>query len=492
MSFRRKRLRTLLADLPSAKIHGSDDPEITAIVYDSRRVKQGCLFVAMRGLQTDGAAFVLDAVTRGAAAVVGESAPAAPLPVPFVEIPHARRALAELAWSFFDHPERDLTITGITGTNGKTTVASILRNVLIHAGHRTGLAGTLGIYYGNTSVETVRTTPESVDLAEHFAAMRDAGYSHLVMEVTSIGIDLERTGGLPFHVAVFTNLTRDHLDYHGSEEAYRAAKLRLFSEQAEDGIAVLNADDPQISSFAAVTHGRVLTYAVDRQADFRAANVKLTRQSVSFDLQTPGSQIAMTAPLIGQFNVYNLLAVIGAAYSLGVSLETIQAALKQARPARGRAEIVSSSAPFTVIVDYAHTPDAIEKILSTLRNLNPRRILTIIGAGGDRDRGKRPLMAEIAYRSSDLLYLTSDNPRSEDPDTILNEMVAGLPHDSRYQRDADRRATIASALSEARSGDIVLIAGKGHETYQEIQGIKHPFDDREVALNWLKRAGYAQ
>lgn len=491
MVTRRKRLRELLADVTAAKIHGVGDPEITAIEYDSRRVNRGSLFVAMRGLKTDGAAFIRDALARGAAAVVGESVARDPLPVPFIEVAHARKALAELSWSFFDHPERDLTMIGITGTNGKTTVASILRDVLEHAGQRTGLAGTLGIYYGDISVETARTTPESADLARHFAAMCDAGFSHVVMEVTSIGIDLERTGRIPFRIAVFTNLTRDHLDYHGLESAYRDAKLRLFREQTNDGFAVLNADDPQMSSFAKAARGRVLTYAVDREADFRATTVSLTRQSIRFDLTAKGSRIAVDAPLIGRFNVYNLLAVIASAHTLGVSFETIQSALRQARSARGRAEIILSSAPFTVIVDYAHTPDALEKILSTLRNLNPQRILTVIGAGGDRDRGKRPLMAEVSYRLSDLLYLTSDNPRGEDPDAILDDMAAGLPQGSRYQRDADRRASIESALNEARPGDIVVIAGKGHETYQEIQGVRHPFDDRLVALDWLERAGYA-
>jgi UDP-N-acetylmuramoyl-L-alanyl-D-glutamate--2,6-diaminopimelate ligase len=295
---------------------------------------------------------------------------------------------------------------------------------------------------------------------------------------------------LPFRVAVFTNLTRDHLDYHGTQEAYREAKLRLFREQADDGIAVLNADDPQVSYFQKAARGHVVTYAVDRPADYRATNLQLTRRSVRFDVPTNEGSLTIEAPLIGRFNVYNLLAVVASARTLGVSWPNVQRALREARPARGRAEIVPCSAPFTVIVDYAHTPDALEKILTTLRDLKPRRILTVIGAGGDRDRGKRPLMAQVAFRLSDLLFLTSDNPRSEDPEAILDEMAGGLPRGSRYFRDADRRAAVSSALSEAREGDIVLIAGKGHETYQEVRGVRHPCDDRRVALEWLESAGW--
>ena len=491
MTERRKNLGALLADVESARLHGYGDPVITSVEYDSRRVTGGSLFVAMRGLQADGAQFIRDAVRRGAAAVAGESVPTEPLAVPFVEVPHARKALAELAWSFYDHPERKLTMTGITGTNGKTTIASILRDVLERAGHPTGLAGTLGVYYGDVVADTARTTPESVDLAAHFAVMLDQGFRHLVMEVTSIGLDLERTWRLPFRVTVFTNLTRDHLDYHGTEQAYREAKLRLFREQPETGYVVMNADDPQVSHFISAARGKVVTYAVDRPADYRATNVCLTRHAVTFDLSAAGTGIAIEAPLIGHFNVYNLLAVIASAHLLGVSLQTVQGVLREAQPARGRAEIVPSSAPFTVIVDYAHTPDALEKILSTLRSLDPRRILTVIGAGGDRDRGKRPLMAEVCFRLSDVLFLTSDNPRSEDPEAILDDMAAGLPQGGRYVRNADRRAAIECALSEAREGDVVLIAGKGHETYQEIRGTKRPFDDRRVALEWLERAGWA-
>jgi UDP-N-acetylmuramoyl-L-alanyl-D-glutamate--2,6-diaminopimelate ligase len=487
-----KHLSALLANGVSARLHGRADPVITSVEYDSRRVTEGSLFVAMRGIQSDGAEFIGDAVMRGAAAVAGERIPTEPLGVPFIEVANARKTLAEFAWSFYDHPERRLNITGITGTNGKTTVAGVLRDVLEGAGLPAGLAGTLGIFYGKTAVDSARTTPESVDLAAHFAAMVEQGFGHLVMEATSIGIDLERTWRLPFRVAVFTNLTRDHLDYHGTEEAYRAAKLRLFSEQPANGFALLNADDPQAPHFVKAARGRIVTYAVDRPADFRATDIRLTRDGLKFNLNSGEKPTPIEAPLIGRFNVYNLLAVIAASRLLGVPLTSVQETLHKARPPRGRSEMVPSSAPFTVIVDYAHTPDALNAILSALRELSSRRILTVVGAGGDRDRGKRPLMAQVCHRLSDVLFLTSDNPRSEDPEAILDDMVGGLPSQGHYFRDPDRRRAIQSALQEAREGDIVLIAGKGHETYQEIRRTRRPFDDRQVVLDWLQGAGWAR
>jgi UDP-N-acetylmuramoyl-L-alanyl-D-glutamate--2,6-diaminopimelate ligase len=312
-----------------------------------------------------------------------------------------------------------------------------------------------------------------------------------VMEATSIGIDLERTWKLPFRTTVFTNLTRDHLDYHGTEDAYRNCKLRLFREQASGGFAIINQDDPAASDFIEAAHGQVRTYGLDQDADYRAVNLSLKRQGTDFQLQAESQTILVSSPLIGRFNASNILAVIGAARALGISYETIQRGLKSAAAVRGRAEVVPSSAPFTVIVDYAHTPDALEKILETLNNLDHHRVFTVVGAGGDRDKGKRPQMAATSYRLSDRLFLTSDNPRSEDPEAILDEMAAGLPANADCYRNADRKVTIGAALANADSGDIILIAGKGHEPYQEIAGVKHPFSDREVALEWLRKMGHA-
>jgi UDP-N-acetylmuramoyl-L-alanyl-D-glutamate--2,6-diaminopimelate ligase len=487
MTEHRKRLSEIARDMHGAQMADSADPEILSVEYDSRRVKPGSLFVAIPGLKTDGSVFVRDAEVRGAAAVVLSHSLSETSPLPALYVPDARKALAEVAWALYGHPERSLTSVAVTGTNGKTTTAALLNEVLQAAGHKTGLIGTLGVFYGNTEVESPRTTPESSDLAPHFAAMHEQGFSHVVLEATSIGIDMERVWGIPFAAAIFTNLTRDHLDYHGTEEAYRNAKLRLFRELPLTSTALINADDPAARWFMEAASGKVLTYSLEREADFRATDLKLARDSIYFRLRYPGGRTDVRAPLIGRFNAYNLLAVLGGAYALGVSMETAARALEKANSVRGRAEVAPIIAPFTVVVDYAHTPDALEKILSTLRALKPTRLITVIGAGGDRDKGKRPLMAGVCVRHSDLVILTSDNPRSEDPEAILADMEAGLPRDVHHVHESDRRKAIEIALGEARAGDMVLVAGKGHETYQEIRGVKYPFDDREVVIETYRR-----
>jgi UDP-N-acetylmuramoyl-L-alanyl-D-glutamate--2,6-diaminopimelate ligase len=487
MTEHRQRLSEIARDMHGAQMAGPADPEILSVEYDSRRVKPGSLFVAIPGLKTDGNIFVRDAEARGAAAVVLSHSLSEPSPLPAVYVPDARKALAEAAWAWYGHPERTLVSAAVTGTNGKTTTAALLNGVLQAAGQKTGLIGTLGVFFGNTEVESPRTTPESSDLAQHFAAMRDQGFSHVVMEATSIGIDLERVWGIPFTAAIFTNLTRDHLDYHGTAEAYRNAKLRLFRELPRTSTAVINADDPAARWFMEASSDKVLTYSLEREADFRAVDLRLARDSIAFRLRFPDGEKDVHAPLIGRFNAHNLLAVLAGAYALGVTMETATRALRTAKPVRGRVEVVPIQAPFTVIVDYAHTPDALEKILSTLRALKPARLITVIGAGGDRDKGKRPLMAEASARHSDLVILTSDNPRSENPEAILADMEAGLPRDAHHVHEADRREAIEIALREARAGDTVLVAGKGHETYQEIRGVRHPFDDREVVIETYRR-----
>ena len=485
----RKRLSEIAHELAGAELIGTADPEITAVHYDSRQVTPGSLFVAIPGLKTDGTEFIDDARRRGAAAVIVEKSAALSSTLPTIRVDHARRALAESAWALFDHPERKLISIGVTGTNGKTTTASLLRQVLEQSGHKTGLIGTLGIFYGETEVESPRTTPESSDIAMHFAAMRELGFSHVVMEATSIGIDLQRVWQIPFRAAVFTNLTRDHLDYHGTESAYLEAKLRLFRELPSESTAVINLDDPAGAQFVRAATGRSLTYSLNGKADYCAEQVQLRRNSTRFRLRSRFGDSEIYTPLIGQFNVYNMLGVIASADSLGVPREATVNALAKVQPVRGRAEVVPLNSPFTVIVDYAHTPDALDKILTTLRALDPTRIITLIGAGGDRDRGKRPLMAQVAERLSDLVILTSDNPRSEDPIRILEDMAVGLCTSAAHVREVDRRKAIIMALNEARGGDIVLVAGKGHETYQEIKGVKLPFDDRQVILDEFSRIG---
>jgi len=482
-------LHELSKEIEGSVLRGAGESVIRSIEYDSRRVVPGSLFVALRGRTADGAAFITDAVNRGAAAVAGESE-ISDQPVPTLQVPNARKALAELAWAFHSHPERALVLTGVTGTNGKTTVATLLREVLLQAGIPTGLVGTIGVRTGESVNETSRTTPEAPDLAAFFSDMRERGITHAVMEATSIGIDMERTWRLPFRVTIFTNLSRDHLDYHVNWESYRAAKLRIFREQDAGGAAIINADDPEAPHFANAACGRVITYSLEQAADYRAMNLRLERRGLRFRLAYPAGKTPVRSALIGRFNVSNLLAVIAAAESLGVSMEKILTSVESAMPVRGRAEMIPSAASFTIVVDYAHTPDALEKILTTLRDVEHHRILTVVGAGGNRDHGKRPLMAAVAHRLTDALFLTSDNPRDEDPEAILDDLSMGLPAEADFYRNADRKAAIEEALAQATAGDIVLIAGKGHETYQEIRGVRCPFDDRAVAEGWLKRAGF--
>lgn len=482
-------LGELSKEVEGSLLRGAGDPVIRSIEYDSRRVVPGSLFVALRGRAADGTAFIADAVKHGAAAVAGESELSDSL-VPTLQVPNARKALAELAWAFHDHPERALVLTAVTGTNGKTTVATLLREVLEQTRIPTGLIGTLGLFFRSDAIPTARTTPEAPDLASYFSDMRANGITHAVMEATSIGIDMERTWRLPFRVAIYTNLSRDHLDYHGCWESYRAAKLRLFLEQSENGTAIINADDAESPFFVRAARGHALTYSLERAADYRAIDIHLERRGLRFRLVHPAGEIQIRSTLIGRFNVSNLLAVIAAADALEIPLAQTLSALENATAVRGRAEMVSSAAPFTIVVDYAHTPDALEKILTTLRGVKHHRILTVIGAGGNRDHGKRPHMAAVAHRLSDELFLTSDNPRDEDPEAILDDLAAGIPARADFHRNADRKAAIEEALSRAEADDIVLIAGKGHETYQEIRGVHYPFDDRAVAEAWLMRAGF--
>jgi UDP-N-acetylmuramoyl-L-alanyl-D-glutamate--2,6-diaminopimelate ligase len=492
MSEPRKSLRQLLQSIREFELHGSGDVEIASIVFDSRHARRGSLFIAIPGFKSDGLEFASDAISRGAVALVAEKSPSVDLTVPIAKVPDARRALAELSWAFFDHPEQALIPIAVTGTNGKTTVASLIADVLNRCKQTCGLIGTLGIHSGAEKIETSRTTPESADLAEYFHAMLRSRCSHVVMEATSIGIDLKRIWGIPFRVAVFTNLTRDHIDYHGTLEAYRDAKLRLFEGLDKKSTSVINLDDPASHYFLSAARGKVLSYSLDRRGDFHVLSLDLKRDSSNFQVQTPTGILDVSAPLIGRFNVSNVLAVMATTYALGIPGGSVAEALLTVSPIRGRAEIVPSGAPFTVVIDYAHTPDALAKILETLSSLERRRILTVIGAGGDRDRGKRPQMAAIAFKLSDELFLTNDNPRSENPDAILDDMAAGIAQGSSFYRDPDRRKAIHESLARASDGDIVLIAGKGHETYQEIAGVKYPFDDRQVALDWLANAGFSR
>jgi UDP-N-acetylmuramoyl-L-alanyl-D-glutamate--2,6-diaminopimelate ligase len=483
-------LAELAARLPGAVLTGDGSATVTAVTHDSRRAGPGTVFVAIRGLATDGNLFVEAARKKGALAIASE-APAQP-GGPWLQVEDAREALAVLAAAAQGDPARALTLVGVTGTNGKTTTTHLLDAALRAAGHKVGLVGTIQYRVGDRLAEAARTTPEASDLQELFREMVDAGCDHAVMEVSSHSLALKRVHGLAFRVAVFTNLTRDHLDFHGDMDAYFAAKRVLFDTLLrEDGHAIVNAADDRAAALRASARGTVWTFGIgeDSSADVSAHDVSLSLGGTRFRARTPVGELVVESPLLGRFNVENLLGALGAALALGLPPAAVLRGLQSVTGVPGRLERVAAGQDFTVIVDYAHTDDALKNLLETVRELRPRRIITVFGCGGDRDRTKRPLMGAVASRSSDVVIVTSDNPRSEPPESIVEEIVRGMNGGRGAERHVivDRKEAIARALELAGSGDAVVIAGKGHETYQALRDRTVPFDDRQVARDLLSR-----
>ncbi len=466
--------------------------QVTGVSYDSRNAKPGDVFIAISGHKDDGAKYVGDALSRGAIAIVCESGGLIHSSAPAIVVSNARAALATTAWTLAGNPQRDLKLIGVTGTNGKTTVTAALAQLLSLCGRPTGACGTLGMFFEDFRFESDRTTAEAPELASAFTKMKSHGATHVALEATSIGLVMHRLDELQFEIGIFTNLSRDHLDFHGTWEEYRRAKMMLFDSKRLLGSAILNADDPETIHFARHITQSQLTYGIDSKCNYQATDLKLHAAGTDFCLRTPDGEIRVNTPLIGRFNVYNSLAIIAGAHTLGITLAEIVHSLPKVKPVRGRAEVIRSNAPFTALVDYAHTPDALEKILSTVRDLAAGDLHCVIGAGGDRDRGKRPLMAQAAEQWSDRVYLTSDNPRTEKPEAILAEMRTGISNANKVLMNPDRKQAIHTALKSAQAGDVVVVAGKGHETYQEINGVKNPFDDAEVIRDWLRANGYLQ
>ena len=483
------RLRDLLARLPGAELRGDADLEIADVTHDSRRSGPGSLFVAIRGLATDGNRFVEAARKKGAVAVCSEEPPSGE--GAWVRVSDARAALATLAAAILGDPARSLELVGVTGTNGKTTTAYLLDSALRAAGETVGLVGTVEYRVGSRVAEAVRTTPESSDLQALLREMVDAGCRRAVLEVSSHSLALRRVHGLEFRVAVFTNLTRDHLDYHGDMDAYFAAKRLLFTEHLRaDGRAVLNLDDERAPELARASRGRVWTFSLEKpEADLLAEDLRLSLEGTRFRARTPVGLLDVETPLLGAFNVQNALAALGAGLALGLPPDAVQRGIAALRGVPGRMESVVAGQDFTVLVDYAHTDDALKNLLETVRGLAPRRVITVFGCGGDRDRTKRPLMGAVAARLSDVVVLTSDNPRSEPPEAILEEIRRGIPpaRASDTLVIPDRRDAIARALEMGRDGVVVVIAGKGHEPYQVLRDRTVPFDDRQVARDALAR-----
>ena len=482
----------LLDALVDKRVVGRPPSAVTGLTADSRRVARGDAFVAVPGFKQDARRFVPEAVGRGAALVVTEGDPLSEVRVAQVLVPSARRALAALAGAYWQHPSRALTLVGITGTNGKTTTSYLVDALLRARGGATGILGTIQYVVGDEVRPAGQTTPEALEIESMLAAMRERGVKGVAMEVSSHALALSRVDALAFDVGVFTNLTQDHLDFHGTLDEYGRAKRRLFELLAASPkprrTAVINGDAPAGPRMVTGLEVDTLSYGLGADNRVRATEWTSTLDGVRMRVSTPAGPLALASPLIGEHNVMNLLAAVGVGLALQLSLEAIACALGAVQTVPGRFEQVRAGQPFLVVVDYAHTPDALERVLSTARKLTSGRLGVVFGCGGDRDRTKRPIMGEIAARLADHAWITSDNPRSEDPDAIVAEVAAGaarVRQGGQHARMADREAAITAALAWARPGDTVVIAGKGHETYQIVGSDVLPFDDRDVARRLL-------
>lgn len=469
------------------------DCKISGLVYDSRKAVAGSVFFAVGGFRTDGNEFAKKAIGSGSVFVLSEQEKPKDLVFDgWIRVDNIRIAMAVVARAFYDFPDQDLTLIGVTGTNGKTTTTFLIRQILETAGLKTGIIGTTGAYYGRHSIELAHTTPESVDLCEIFNNMKLAGVTHVVMEVSSHALVLGRVHGFRFPVTIFTNLTHDHLDFHKTPEAYLEAKKMLFDHQMKEDFAIINGDDPASKFIIKDCLAEISSYGIDSAATVRAEIVSSDISSQKIRISDFGSGLReMDLPLAGKFNVYNCLAAYAAGRKLGLDPEVIIDALSYGVQVPGRFEKVSSkSGRVTGVVDYSHTPDSLQKIIESINLIKKpgQKLITVFGCGGDRDRTKRPIMGEIAGRLSDVAIVTSDNPRTEHPDEIITEILAGMKGQKPIV-EADRRKAIRLAVELAEPGTIILVAGKGHETYQEIAGVRHHFDDREEVREALKLYG---
>ncbi len=465
------------------------DAEVHTVVADSRRAQRGCCFVAVRGPDDDGHRYIAQAVAAGCSAVVCQDSAAVPDHLPCAVVEDTHQAAAALAQALRGWPARRLTVIGVTGTKGKTTVSHLVRAVLAGAGCPAGLLGTIRYETGVRSAPAGNTTPGAVELAEMMAEMVQAGYTHLVMEVSSHALDQRRTAGIPFRVGVFTNFTGDHLDYHKTMAEYLRAKRSLLEALDARATAVLNQDDATVRQLASATRAKVSWYGLSSAADVYSRIERIDTAGTRFALIADAREVPVATALIGRHNVYNCLAAAATALALGVDLSTIAAALETVTTVPGRLQRVPVAGDYQVFVDYAHTDDALEKALSAIRPLAAGRLIVVFGCGGDRDRTKRPRMAAVAAQLADRVVVTSDNPRSEDPQAIIDEILTGLDEPGRDKTtvQADRGAAIAWAINDAQAGDIVLIAGKGHETYQVIADRRIHFDDAEVASECIRQ-----
>ena len=481
----------LRAALGASQVHG--------IAYDSRKVGPGYLFFAFAGTKADGAQFVDAAIQKGAIVVVADRPAPGGFRGVWLQVPHGREALAQAARNFYGKPDERLALTAITGTNGKTTSTMLLDSMLRAAGKVTALIGTIEYHLAGRVLPAVNTTPESLDLFRMFAELVEAGGTHATLEASSHALDLGRIYAMNVYTAGYTNFTRDHLDYHHTMEAYFDAKQLLFTPRSgpPPRFAVLNSDDEAVRRLEISKETGILWYGVKQQPVsgkwLQARDIESTFNGLRFIATTQDLEFALESPLVGHINVYNILLACGAALTLGVSVEHIQKGLKEMQRVPGRFERVEEGQPFAVVVDYAHPDDALRNVISVARAMDPKRVITLFGCGGDRDRSKRPLMGMAAGELSDYVVLTSDNPRSEDPLAIMNDAMVGLRrYDTPHTAEPDRERAIRKAIENAAPGDVVILAGKGHETYQILKDGPIPFDDREVARRVLRGFGYGR
>lgn len=476
------KLKELLVNVEVLEASADFDMEIGSVACDSRKVEPGSLFVAVSGFVRDGNSFIPMAMEKGAVAVVTTQKPEQN--IPYVLVASDRLALARIGTNFYGHPAQTMTMVGVTGTNGKTSTTWILKQVIEEVtGKKVGLIGSTANYIGQQMMKTDRTTPESLTLQGIFAQMRDAGCSYVVMEVSSHALALERVAGVEFDLACFTNLTQDHLDFHITMEEYCDAKGILFSHCRK---AVVTADDPWTERIIKDCKSPVLTTGVKKDADLRAVGVEMSADGIRFVAVCGEQSVPVTVPIPGNFTVYNALSVLAGAMQLGISLEDAARVLSHVKPVKGRVEVVPTPGKdYTVLIDFAHTPDGLENVLISARKFCKGRLIAVFGCGGDRDRGKRPIMADLGVKLADIAVITTDNPRGEIPDAIIEEMLPGLGDADNYAVIVNRREAIHYAMDIAQKDDVIVLAGKGHETFQDIMGVKVHFDEREVVAEYI-------
>lgn len=475
------KLKELLKPIQPVQVLGDIEAEITGVNIDSRRVEKGHLFMAVRGTQTDGHAYIPSAIEKGAVAVLCEEMPGELKEgITYIQVADSEDAIGKVATAFYGDPTSKIRLVGVTGTNGKTTVATLLYNMFRHFGYKTGLISTVCNYIDDEAVPTEHTTPDPVTLNRLLGRMADEGCKYAFMEVSSHSIDQKRISGLKFAGGIFTNLTRDHLDYHKTVENYLKAKKKFFDDMPKNAFCLTNLDDKNGLVMTQNTRSKVYTYSLRSLSDFKGRVLESHFEGMLLDFNNR----ELAVQFIGKFNAYNLLAVFGAAVLLGKSEEDVLVALSTLHPVAGRFDAIRSPQGYTAIVDYAHTPDALVNVLNAIHGVleGKGKVITVVGAGGNRDKGKRPLMAKEAANASDRVIITSDNPRFEEPQDIINDMLGGLNADDKKKTISivDRKEAIRTACMLAEKGDVILIAGKGHENYQEIKGVKHHFDDKEI------------